>query len=119
MDTKLIGAVLIGLIVGVGGTLLVTNDRKEEKMMDNGMMGMHGAMGAMMSGLDGKTEDAFDRAFLAEMIVHHEGAVQMAEVAKLNAKHSEIKAMADAIISAQTTEIEQMKAWQKNWYGIQ
>jgi len=26
--------------------------------------------------------------------------------------------MAEAIISAQTTEIEQMQNWQKSWYGL-
>jgi uncharacterized protein (DUF305 family) len=91
------------------------------RMMDGSMMsnnsGMDGMMESMMSGLYGKTGDEFDRAFLSEMIMHHEGAVDMAESALQDAKHQEIKNMAQAIISAQTTEINQMKAWQKSWYG--
>lgn len=51
------------------------------------------------------------------MITHHEGAVEMAEAALKNAKHQEIKTMSHAIISAQTTEINQMRDWQKAWYG--
>jgi uncharacterized protein (DUF305 family) len=39
----------------------------------------------------------------------------MANAAKSNAKHSEIKMMADEIISAQAKEIEQMKDWQSQW----
>ena len=51
------------------------------------------------------------------MIVHHEGAVAMAEAALKNAEHQEIKTMATAIISAQTAEIAQMHAWLAEWYG--
>lgn len=78
---------------------------------------MQGEMDAMMAGLAGKTGDDFDKAFLSEMIMHHEGAVYMAEAALQSAKHEEIKNMARAIISAQTSEINQMKGWQKMWYG--
>lgn len=128
MDTKILVAALIGLIVGVGGTMLMSKDNDEmpmagSHMMPNGQMmnddssSMHGAMGDMMAGLEGKTGDEFDKAFLAEMIVHHEGAVDMARAALVNAKHPEIKQMANAIISAQTTEIAQMQEWQAAWYG--
>lgn len=78
---------------------------------------MHDSMEGMVAALNGKTGDAFDEAFLAEMIAHHEGAVEMAEAALANAKHQELKDMAQAIISAQTVEIDQMKAWQRSWYG--
>ncbi len=88
-----------------------------EMMHNNGMMGMNGAMDGMMAGLSGKTGDAFDKAFIKEMIMHHEGAVVMAEAALKDAKHPEIKTMANTIISAQTSEINQMKAWLKDWYG--
>ncbi len=130
MNTKILLAALIGLIVGAGGVTLFTNDDEMpmdgshmmadgEMMDDDSMGGMHDAMNGMMAGLEGKTGDEFDKAFLAEMIVHHEGAVDMAKAALVSAKHSEIKQMANAIISAQTTEITQMQAWQKSWYGAQ
>lgn len=127
MQTKLIATALISLVIGIGGTYAVMSKQVQQPtaghMMPNGQMmsddlsGMHGAMTSMMVGLEGKTGDAFDKAFLSEMIMHHEGAVEMAEAAKVNAKHAEIKQMADAIISAQTTEIAQMREWQKAWYG--
>ncbi|MBY0293761.1 DUF305 domain-containing protein, partial [Patescibacteria group bacterium] len=41
----------------------------------------------------------------------------MAQAALQDAKHQEIKDMAKAIISAQTTEINQMQMWGKSWYG--
>lgn len=80
-------------------------------------MGMHGAMGGMMQGLENKTGEAFDQAFLSEMIVHHQGAVEMANQALQKASREEIKTMSKNIISAQNKEIEQMQAWQKQWFG--
>ena len=77
---------------------------------------MSDSMAGMMAGLSGKTGDEFDKAFLSEMIEHHEGAIEMAKAAQQNAKHQEIKDLANAIISAQTSEINQMKAWQQAWY---
>lgn len=126
MNTNIFVTALIALLVGGGGGYLIAASQApgpDEHMMGNGMMvhnnsmGMSGAMDEMMQGLAGKTGDEFDKAFLSEMIMHHEGAVEMAEAALQNAKHDEIKIMANAIISAQTTEVQQMKDWQRSWYG--
>ncbi len=120
MDTKILLVALVALLIGVGGGYVIAGNNtseRDEHMMGSGDMGMHGAMDDMMQGLFGKSGDDFDKAFLSEMIMHHEGAVVMAEAALKNAKHEEIKQMANAIISAQTTEIKQMKDWQTSWYG--
>lgn len=61
-----------------------------------------------------KGED-YDRMFLANMIAHHQGAVDMANLALTSAKHQEIKDMANNIVSAQTKEINDMTAWQTAW----
>ncbi len=73
------------------------------------------SMKDMVNSLKGKTGDDFDKAFIEGMIEHHRGAIDMANLAKQYAGHGEIKAMADAIISAQTGEINQMQEWQKSW----
>lgn len=59
--------------------------------------------------------EQYDRVFIANMIAHHEGAVDMAELALTNAKHQELKDMADNIISAQSGEIKNMLSWQSAW----
>ena len=87
--------------------------RKSES--DPNMMGMGSSMNEMMDYLEGKTGDEFDKAFLLAMIAHHEGAIEMADEAKVSAKHEEIRNMADTIISAQTVEIEQMEKWLVDW----
>lgn len=97
-----------------------TTDEKiadSDNAMNHGPSGMQAEMDGMMQALDGKTADAFDQAFLDEMIVHHKGAVAMAEAALKNAKHQEIKDLAQAIISAQNSEIQKMQDWRKTWYG--
>lgn len=73
------------------------------------------SMDDMTADLKNKSGDGFDAAFIAEMIVHHQGAIDMADLAKTNAKHQEIKDLADAILKAQTGEIGKMKQWQKDW----
>lgn len=122
METKtIITTVITALIAfsaGAGMMLLLQPDTlKTDDSMSHGMgnMDMSSDMTAMSDGLKNLKGDEFDKKFLAEMIVHHEGAVDMAKLAQVNAKHQEIKSMAQDIISAQTKEITQMKRWQTEW----
>lgn len=61
------------------------------------------------------TGETYDRNFIANMIAHHQGAVDMAKLALTSAKHQELKDMANDIVSAQEKEIADMLAWQKAW----
>lgn len=61
------------------------------------------------------TGDDYDRRFIANMIAHHQGAIDMAKLAQSNAKHQELKDMAEDIILDQTKEISGMEDWQKQW----
>jgi uncharacterized protein (DUF305 family) len=78
---------------------------------------MHHMMDDMVAGLQGKTGDEFDEAFLSEMIEHHEGALAMAQAVLESSKRPELVQLANDIISAQTKEIETMQAWQKSWFS--
>jgi uncharacterized protein (DUF305 family) len=53
---------------------------------------------------------AVDRAFVREMIPHHEMAVEMAEMARMQAGHRRIKTLAESIVRAQNAEITRMTA---------
>jgi len=101
-----------------------SDDEKSESTVTNKMDDMMGdmkgmdhsmTMNGMVDSLKGKTGDDFDKAFLSGMIEHHQGAIDMANETKKNAKHDEIKNMSDDIITAQSKEIEQMKQWKKDW----
>jgi uncharacterized protein (DUF305 family) len=80
----------------------------------------HGGMDASEMGMDmdpAELADAksFDLAFVAMMIPHHEGAVEMAQDLLAEGENPELQAMARSIIRSQTAEIKTMKAWQKEW----
>ncbi|MGQ9877182.1 MAG: DUF305 domain-containing protein [Chloroflexus sp.] len=59
----------------------------------------------------------FDRRFIEAMIPHHEGAIAMARDALEKAEHAAIKTLAEAIISAQAAEIDQMREWLHTWFS--
>ncbi len=73
----------------------------------------------MMRDPAGLSPDEADRAFLEGMIVHHQGAIDMAQ-SYLDAdfeKQPEVAQMAEAIVTVQDGEIEQMQGWLNEWYG--
>lgn len=84
-----------------------------DDMMDSDSMEQ--MMHDMNAELIGKTGADFDRAFVEQMIIHHEGAVAMAELALTNAESQELKNLAQAIITAQNSEIELMNSWRAAW----
>lgn len=119
-----IGLLAGAIIAGFGAAYAVKNNHQgmmnamgmhssttSQGMMDNADM----SMSDMTASLKGKTDDDFDKAFISEMIAHHQGAIDMANLAKQNAKHDEIKNLAEDIVSAQTKEITEMKSWQTQW----
>lgn len=119
----IVGLVIGAVIAGTTATLAVNNN--DTSMMK--MMGMHTSntsdmvdnndmsMSEMTGNLQGETGDDFDKAFISGMIAHHQGAIDMAKLAQKNAKHDEVKKMADDIILAQSKEIDMMQTWQGDW----
>jgi uncharacterized protein (DUF305 family) len=58
-----------------------------------------------------------DRHFIEMMIPHHQDAIAMADLALSRAKRPEVKKMAEAVKKAQTSEVQEMRTWYKQWYG--
>ncbi|KHL03974.1 hypothetical protein LK10_07655 [Sinomonas humi] len=74
-----------------------------------------GVMSGMMRDEDLGQLRAADSAvaaklFLTQMIAHHEGAVQMARTETEAGQHGDAVAMASAIVTSQSKEIDEMKA---------
>ena len=59
----------------------------------------------------------FDRAFIDEMIAHHQGAIRMARAVLAQATDEELRSFANGIVSAQSEEIDRMNRWRTAWYG--
>ena len=119
MQTKpllygLIGFIAGGLLVSIAATTFNKPESKETTNNNSNSMSST-SMDGMTRDLEGKTGDEYDKAFIASMIVHHEGAVEMAKQSPQNAKHDEIKNLSKDIILAQEKEIKEMKQWQKDW----
>lgn len=76
------------------------------------------AASARAQSLDALNGEELEKAFLQQMIMHHAMAVMMAQPISEKAVHDELKATGQSIISSQTAEIEQMRGWLKDWYGI-
>ncbi|MFJ2593731.1 DUF305 domain-containing protein [Streptomyces erythrochromogenes] len=76
---------------------------------DHSAHGMAGMMSPQeMEKLKNSSGAAFDTAFMELMIKHHEGAVEMAKTERAQGVFPDAKTMADAIVTSQSTEIEQM-----------
>jgi len=60
----------------------------------------------------------FDRAFIDAMVPHHRSAIEMArEAMDAGLTQPELINIADAIVTAQQIEIDQMLAWREQWFG--
>ena len=75
-------------------------------------MGWHG--GTNLSALRGARD--FDRAFLEQMIPHHQMGVMMASMAQRNGQHPELRQLQQSMVRVQSEEIRQMAQWYRSWY---
>lgn len=101
----------VGTMRIMGMRQMMQEGNGHEEASESEEMTMHG----MVDALEEKSGDEFDKAFIGMMIVHHRGAIDMAKNAKAQAKHEELRKLADDIITAQTKEIEMMRKWLKDW----
>lgn len=116
-----IGAFIVGFATNSMMTTIFPqkgiHQMENGKMMYDEHMNMREMMHDMNVSLKGKTGEQLEQAFLDEMITHHEGAVEMAQVLLKETKRPELIKLANDIISAQNTEITMMKNWNKEWFG--
>ncbi len=55
--------------------------------------------------------------FLSMMSEHHKGGVAMSKLVADRTDRADLKQLASKIIKDQTKAIEQMKGWEKTWFG--
>src|SRR3989344_2042494 len=107
MNKEIVTSGIVGLILGVLIAPVFTpmmpwggREISRDYMMSNNQM-----MGQI------------DSHFIEQMILHHQDAITMANLALIRAEHSEIKTLGSDIIKAQSEEIDQMRHWYKSWFG--
>ena len=74
--------------------------------------------GATMTGPDvavEQTHNEADTEFAQMMVVHHEGAIDMADLAAENAAAEQVRTLGEDISAAQGPEIDEMTSWLRAW----
>ena len=87
--------------------------------MDHGAAATPGATaagGGMDHGAMTTAAAPYDAQFIDSMMMHHQGAIDMANEALKQAERPEVKDLANTIIKAQQAEITQMRGWRTQWY---
>jgi uncharacterized protein (DUF305 family) len=111
INTLVVG--FAALIIGLGGGYAIANSNQPELTAHN----METTIASMTAALEDKEGADFEQAFVDEMIVHHEGAVAMAQMVLTKSQRPELVQLANDIISAQTREINMMRDWKIEWFG--
>ncbi len=109
----MVAVVVLVLVAGGLAILLPKQNSKTSTTLANSQSQTN--MSAMQKQFEAYKGTEYDKMFLASMIAHHEGAVQMAQMAQMSAKHREIKDLANNIIATQNKEISEMQSWQTAW----
>lgn len=71
---------------------------------------------SMMTSSPGAADAPLELQFIDTMVVHHQGALDMAKLAEVRASRDDLKKFGAAIIADQDREITQMKRWRSEWY---
>src|SRR5262245_23078257 len=99
-----------GLTPAQARTRAPADTRKMLDSMAAGMRQMMARLAAVPAG------PGFDRAFMEAMIPHHQMAVSTSRKVSGRAMHPQLRALASQIITSQSAEIRQLRAWLHAWY---
>ncbi len=110
---------LFGLLRNIEYTHDVKTSNQHGDMLvgKNNQSAMEHTMTSMTNNLQSKSGAEFEQAFLSDMIIHHQGAVDMAKLVLEHSKRPELLKLAHDIILAQTKEINMMKGWGSLWFN--
>lgn len=107
MKSSLAIAILAGILIGAVSMGIVTVAHND----------FFWYRGMSTTEREASHKTSIDAAFIEHMIPHHEGAIAMANLALANATTDEVKNLSRDIIASQQKEIDDMKAWYKEWFS--
>jgi uncharacterized protein (DUF305 family) len=103
-------------IIGVGTWYLITDKQTTDKNKQQTSIANDTKTPEVKENKFAKlTGEAYDEAYIADMLAHHEGAINMAEMVSAGTKRQELIDLAQAIMQAQTQEVMKMQTWQQEW----
>jgi len=70
-----------------------------------------------MNSSPGAADAPYDLQFIDTMIVHHQAAIDAAQLAATRAEHPELKKLAKSIVSDQQQEIGQLRSLRQQWFA--
>lgn len=76
-----------------------------------------GMMGGMVDLDQLRAAEPFDKAFIEQMIPHHQMAIMMSQMAGSASGRAEMRGLTQSIITGQTQDIQKMRDWYQRWYG--
>ncbi|MDQ3258722.1 MAG: DUF305 domain-containing protein [Acidobacteriota bacterium] len=95
-----------------------TNTTPAGNMMNNMN---HGTMGGMdhsnMQSSPNAASQPYDLQFIDTMVMHHQGAIDMARMAVTKAQHAELREMAQKVITDQEREIAELRRHREQWFA--
>ncbi len=106
-------------ILAIGAILIAASARAQPANMPSHGQNLNPDQ-AMMQGMETMNHDMAaapmtgdaDRDFVAMMIPHHQGAIDMAQVELHQGKDPALRRLANQIVAAQKKEIAMMRQWQ-------
>jgi uncharacterized protein (DUF305 family) len=107
-------SLLLALLLAACGAAQTAPEPTSDTMV--GMDHSGGGMAGMDHAVVPAEGQPYDAAFIDSMIVHHEGAIVMANQALAQAERPELRELATAIVDGQAAEIAQMQAWRSAWF---
>ncbi len=119
-DTRrTLGALLaVAFVAGTSAAFAQSMDKKPSTMpgmaagAEKQGSNMHGSMMGMVKGMEStKMTGDPDQDFAAMMRVHHQGAIDMAQMQLKHGKDATMRSMAKGIIEAQQKEIKELDRW--------
>ncbi|CAN5692212.1 hypothetical protein BH11PAT2_BH11PAT2_04680 [soil metagenome] len=123
MQKSFIVALVVVFVVGGFGGYLIGGSKahpvNQTALNAEMPVAMHeGDQDKTLEELKSLSGSAKDQAYLKDMIAHHQAAVDMSKALLESTKRPELKDLANNVIATQSQEIESMKLWLREWYGI-
>jgi uncharacterized protein (DUF305 family) len=115
--SALLLALALGLLPAAALAQQQTQDMKMAAGAGDSSAAFKAADDKMMKNMAVPLTGNTDKDFVAGMIPHHEGAIDMARIELKDGKDPALKKLAGDIIAAQNKEIAFMKAWQAKHGG--